>query len=380
MASISWSNLPDHIVASILAYFSTVERCQLALVCKTWLDASRSPSLWHSFRFDFLVPREYRYASLLKQHGHHLRSVTIRCNQEDKENRENACKLIRDLRYLPKRRVDSLTVQFTGENPFFYSGKEFIESLKEFFGAAPEDEKGDKIPITSRLKKVDLSRLSVTFENDLFLCLAEHNSETLEYLNIQNASLVCKVTADCVLTLVEKCRKLKHFATHYGNMADFTLLTLTQPGRAPLEHLSVLCRREEKYRHDIESETWETVTKKLPNLRVTLAFDYSCPMFKVDGILKPEIPVSCLKLLIQARVVPYVCFATRYYSRTLEKIALSTTSSPELENALLNLVSACSKLNEIHVFQCCISPQTREEILRLRPEIKKYTLKNRIEI
>lgn len=377
MASNSWANLPEHIIASILSYFNHIERCTLALVCKTWFDAFKSPSLWHAFRFDFLVPKEYRFKSFLKQHGHHLRAVTIRCDQEEKLNRNNACKLIHDFRYLPKRRIDSLTVQFTGENPFFYDGKEFIQSLQEFFGPSPEDEKVEKCHVISRLKRVDLSRLSVTFNNDLFLCLAEHNSDTLEYLNIQNASLVCKVTTGCILELVQKCRKLKYLATHYVNIADITLLTFTEEGRTPLQHLSVLCRREEKYRNDIESKTWETIAKKLPDLRVTLYFDYSCPMFKVDDILKPEIPVSCLKLLIQARVVQHVYFATRFYNKTLEKVAISTTNSPELENALLHLTSACPKLSVLHVFQCFISSQTREEILKIRPGLKNFTLNER---
>lgn len=373
MASSSWGSLPDHIIASIFTHFNHSERCKLALVCKTWLDAFRSPSLWHAFRFDFISAEEYRYESFLKEHGHHLRDVKIRCDQEEKINRENACKLIHDLRHLPKRRIDGITVQFIGENPLFYVGHEFIQSLQEFFSPLLDEE--GQCKAMSRLRRVDLSRVSVTFINDLFLCLAEHNSDTLEYLNIQNASLVCKVTADCILNLVQKCRKLKYLATYYGNINDEVLLAFAEEERSPLEHLSVLCRREEKYRLATQSQTWQTVIKKLPNLRVTLWFDYSCPMFKVDGILKPEIPVSCLKLLIQARVVQYVYFATQYYSKTLEKVAISTTNSPEFENALLHLVSACSKLTELHVFQCTISTNVRQEILQIRPELKRFTLK-----
>jgi F-box/leucine-rich repeat protein 8 len=268
-------------------------------------------------------------------------------------------------------------VNFVGENPLFYAGQEFVECLQDLFGPVPTEPEDNRVQVLSRIKSVDLSGIPVALNDALLLCLAEHNSETLEYLNIQNASLVCKVTASCILKLVQKCRKLKSLATHYGNITEDILLTFIEEKRSPLNHLSVLCRREEKYGKDISSETWGTVRAKLPDLRVTLYFDLSCPMFKVNAILKPEIPVAYLRLLIQARVVQQVYFAIQYYSKTLEKVALSTTNSPELENALLHLSTVCSKLKEIHVFQCYISSETKEKILKILPNLKKYTLKTK---
>ncbi|XP_031573553.1 F-box/LRR-repeat protein 8-like [Actinia tenebrosa] len=373
----SWADLPEHVIVSIFSYTSIPTRSKLALVCKSWLDAFKSPFLWHSFTFQFLTPEDFKYEPFLHQHGQYLRSVYIRCNQEDKVNRENACKLIRGLYELEKQRLERLKINFTGENPLFYAGQEFVECLRGIFGSPPTKVETKNVQVLTRLKSVDLRGLPVALNDELLLCLAEHNAETLEYLDIQNASLVCKVTASCILKLVRRCRKLKSLATHYGNITEEILLSFIEEGRSPLSNLSVLCRREEKYGRDISSETWSTVRAKLPNLRVTLYFDLSCPMFKVNAILKPEIPVSYLRLLVQARLVQQVYFATQYYSKTLEKIALSTTNSPELENALLHLSSACNKLNEIHVFQCYVSSETKVKILKMLPNLKKYTLKTK---
>ncbi|PFX23353.1 hypothetical protein AWC38_SpisGene12113 [Stylophora pistillata] len=318
-----------------------------------------------------LKAQEFKYTKCLENHGHYLRTVEIHCKQEDKINRESACTLILMLSGMKERRLERFTVKFLGENPLFYAGQEFIECLRVLFDKPSED-----VKVLSTLKSVDLSKLPIAYSDNLINCLVENNRD-LESLNIQNAALVCKVTSGCIENVLKRCRKIKSLALHHTSVTEEILLSLTEENRAPLSHLSIDCRREEKFGKDITSETWEVVRRKIPNLRVTLAFDTSCPMYKVDMILKPEVPVKNLRLEVMSEVIDQVYFAAMNYSKTLENLSISTTSSEELEKALLYLVTRCERLKELFVFQCYISQDTKQKILELRPQLQKYYIKSK---
>lgn len=369
MAESNWENLPEHVVVGIFSFLSLSERATASLACKHWLECFNSPVLWQTFQFKFLDSKEFKYSECLENHGQYLRNVEIHCQQEDEINRDGACTLIRKLSNMKVRRLEKFTVKFVGENPLFYAGREFVDCLRDLFGKPKHD-----CDVQFHLKSVDLSKLPVAYSDDLINLLAENNPD-LESLNIQNAALVCKVTSDCIENVVHKCRKLKHLALHHTSVTEEIMLSLTEDDRAHLDHLSIDCRREEKFGKDITSETWENVRQKIQSLRVTLAFDHSCPMFKVDAILKPEIPVKNLKLEVMSRVVSQVYFAADNYSETLERLSISTTGSQELEHALIYLVTKCRKLSELYVFQCYISQETKQKILELCPQMKKIFIK-----
>lgn len=362
----NWENLPEHILVRIYSFLSLSERLTASITCKQWNEICfSSPLLWQTLQFKFFDSKEFKYSKFLENHGRHLRNVEIQCHQEDKINRESACTLIRELSTLKVRRLEKFTIKFLGENPLFYAGHEFVDCLRDLF-----DKPNSDYEIQLPLKYVDLSKLPVAYSDDLINLLAE-NSPDLQSLNIQNAALVCKVSSGCIENVVNKCRKLRYLALHHTSVNEDIMMSLTEDGRAHLEHLSIDCRREEKFGKDITSEIWENVRRKIPSLRVTLAFDTSCPMFKVDAILKPEIPVQNLRLEVMSRVVAQIYFAAENYSQTLEKLSISTTGSKELENALIYLVSKCRKLSELHVFQCYISQETKQKIFQLCPQMKK---------
>lgn len=366
-----WENLPEHIVAGIFAFLRLSDRLTASLACKYWRECFDSPVLWQTFQFKFLDSKEFTYGKCLENHGQYLRTVEILCQQEEKINRESACILIRMLSGMKVRRLENFTVKFLGENPLFYAGHEFIDCLRDLF-----DKPNDDCEVLFTLKSVDLSKLPIAYSDNLMNCLVENNPD-LESLNIQNASLVCKVTSGCIKNVVNSCRKLKSLALHHTSVTEEILLSLTEDDRSALEHLSIDCRREEKFGKDIASETWEIIRTRIPKLRVTLAFDTSCPMFKVDTILKPEVPVKNLRLEVMSRVVSQVYFAAVNYSETLERLSISTTSSEELEQALIYLVTKCDKLRELCVWQCYISQETKQKILELRPQMKKFYIKTK---
>lgn len=371
MEELKWENLPEHIVVGIFSYLRLPDRLSASLACKQWRECFHSPVLWQTFLFKFIDSMEFKYGKFLENHGQYLKRVEIHCKQDEDINRESACTLIRMLSGIKVRRLEKFTVKFIGENPLFYAGHEFIDCLRDLF-----DKPKQNCEIFYTLKSVDLSKLPIAYSDNLINCLVENNPD-IELLNIQNASLVCKVSSVCIENVVNRCRKLKSLAVHHTSVTEEILLLLAEEDRTALEHLSIDCRREEKFGKDITSETWELVTKKIPKLRVTLAFDTSCPMFKVDTILKPQIPVKNLRLEVMSRVVTQVYFAAMNYSETLERLSVSTTGSEELEQALLYLASKCQRLSELYVFQCYLSQETKQKIQELRPNMKKLFIKTR---
>jgi hypothetical protein len=66
--------------------------------------------------------------------GSHMCSVSVIVDQQDSDNRSNACKALVGLAKLPERRLRSIKVRFIGENPVMYVGQEFVDSLNELFG------------------------------------------------------------------------------------------------------------------------------------------------------------------------------------------------------------------------------------------------------
>ena len=312
-----------------------------------------------------------RYLNSIPKHGRNIKVVHIELDQAVQENRQNACRVITGLSEVSERRLQRLVVRFTGENPYFYAGQEFVDALSKLFGPVPRG-----ATLIHQLKFVDISGLLVNFNDQMFDLLSEHHP-ALEKLNIQNDTLVCKVSPECMLRLVSRCRRLRELWLFNCSLSEDILLSLMEDDRVPLEHLSVKCRREEKYGNDIPAETWQLLARKLPKLRVTLGFDHTCPLYRVSQIMLPEIPVHVLRLETHTTIYDEINSATHFYRNTLEKVVLQTRSCRELDDALLNLSANCQRLRSIHVF-CVLQKNTVEAILIQHPEIKEnatYTLK-----
>jgi len=64
---------------------------------------------------------------------------------------------------------------------------------------------------------------------------------------------------------------------------------------------------------NISREVWAAVIKKLPNLRVTLEFDNTCPLFKLSEVMQPEIPVTVLRLETYTDLAAELRLAALYY-------------------------------------------------------------------
>ncbi|XP_064611421.1 F-box/LRR-repeat protein 8-like [Liolophura sinensis] len=359
-----WSSLPEHIIVHIFSYLPLSAKYKASMVCSFWNQCFKSQYLWQRFCFQFFVPADTRYLHCVKRFGQYLRHVSIDLDQSDEENRENACAVIHCLaRETDKRRVNSIRVRFRGENPLFYAGAEFIANLKILFGPPPET-----VQPLSQIRCVDLSGLMAALSEEVLDLLSTHNPE-LERLNIQNKTLVCNIFPECMVRVTRRCQGLKDLRLYHFSCSEEVLLSFTEEGRTPLEHLAITCRREEKYGKDLSSAAWSSLVKKLPDLRVTLGFDPTCPLHKVSTIMKPEIPVSVMLLETYTRIFDEVNLVTDYYQDKLEKIVINTRTSPEFEAALVKMSRLCTNLHIMKVYNCVLPVKVVEEILRNRSEM-----------
>ena len=372
-----WSHLPHHILVTIFSHLNRNDQVHAAYTCKSWSEIFSSPLLWTHFEFIFLgQPGQEKLLKCLETKGQYLKRVYIVLDQATQQNREDACSVVQKVAALTERRLQNLKIDFVGENPYFYAGREFVESLRVLFGPPP-----DECSVINHLTDIDLSRLKVSYDDDLINVLSQNNPH-LQRLNIQNQVLVCKVSPICILRLVQRCRNLKDLFVYNCSLSEDILLAFTEADRHPLERLGMICRREEKYTKDLDGSAWKAVTDKLPNLRVTLSFDHTCPLHKVSEVMKPEVPVQELRLETFTYIYDEMRMATSYYSKYLEKVVINTPmsrNSPEFNQALVNLATQCNKLRSLHVF-CVLEKDTVDQIFALRPEMyekESYTLKYR---
>ena len=375
MNDLGWSCLPDHIVLFILKHLPLGDQYNAASVCETWNRCFTSPLMWRKFKFQFIKASDARFMKCVDKYGQHLKVVNIEVDQGDTVNRESACYVINKLSQLKRRKLTDLQIKFVGENPLFYAGVEFITALKELFGPIKNG-----CILENQLTSVNLNGLPVSFDDTLLNELSE-NHRFVETLHIQNLSLICKVTPVCLLRFVQRCRRVRELSVFKCSLSEDVVLALIEADRKPLQKLSIFCRREEKYNSDISTEIWKVVAEKLPDLRVTLRFDHTCPLSKVAVVMDPHIRVDTLRLETFTYIYDEVNLAASYYRDTLEKVILQTRNSAELNKALINLAQSCLKLKSLHVF-CVLEKETIEKILALHPDMREsgtYTLKSVLE-
>ena len=370
METVAWSFLPDHVLVDVFSYLTISDRYQASQTCASWNFAFCSPHLWKKVRFEFKDPEDERHLKFLDQFGHFVQSLHICVDQEVEECRECACQLICRLARMPNRQLQRFRLLFIGQNPCLYSGSEFLDALSLLFGSNGE---------SKSLRTVDLRGLLVSFSGELLEILSENHPD-LEVLNIQNNALICKVYPNSLLTLVNRCRKLKELCVFSISCTEEVLLALIEKDREPLRRLSIFCRREEKYVKDIPSSVWQRIANRLPELRVTLGFDNTIELLKVREVMKPEIPVNELRLETATDLWHEVRLACSFYKDFLEKLIVKSPPSKnqrELDEALLTVARECPLLRSLHVFYV-LEEETVKKILELCPVMREketYTLK-----
>ena len=308
-----------------------------------------------------------------------MESASIELDQFTEQNRANACRALKLLSDQKVQRLKKLTVKFTGQNPYFYSGKEFVDVLLKTF-----EEPRPEVEVVNTLEVVDIGGLLVAYD-DRIINLLSANHPTLRKLDIQNQQLICQVSSSCMLQLVQRCRNLQELYVYKCSLSAEILMAFTEGSRAPLQHLSLISRREERFIHPIPSEVWQVVTNKLPKLTVTLKFEDTCLLEKVVDVLQYGIPVTELWLETYMLTHDEVLHSCTHYTRILEKLVLTTPldkRSALFDRALVTLTTSCPKLRSLHVFTV-LDDASIQQILDQHPHMKErtsYTMKSTAEL
>eukprot|EP00112_Aurelia_sp_Birch-Aquarium-sp1_P021144 Seg5619.2 transcript_id=Seg5619.2/GoldUCD/mRNA.D3Y31 product="F-box/LRR-repeat protein 8" protein_id=Seg5619.2/GoldUCD/D3Y31 len=379
----NWVTLVPEILSEIFSYLTMEERYNVHNVCKYWRQTLSSPSLWQNVDVKFmplcdenneLQHKSFMYSvvTLLCNNCDSVRNLTLAVSQQHCECNSMAFKILQRISLSETRKLQYLKLIFTDENPLFFSGKEYLNGLLELFKCPKSS-----CSIHAHFHGIDLSKFPVCLDDQFVHNLIEFQGSSLVEVNIQNHSLVCNISTDCMHKLATVCRNVQHLAIHMSSFDGETLQIFSESGRKPLQFLSLFCQREDKYSGDIEVIDWEVICKASPELRVKFYFDHTCPIFRVREILKPMIPISVLKLRLLATVTELVYFIANSYNQTLEIFDVTTTSSVELDAAILHLSLNCGKLKELHVW-CRLSKYAVEHILQTC-SLEKHTLAYNVE-
>ncbi|XP_014776122.1 F-box/LRR-repeat protein 8 [Octopus bimaculoides] len=374
-----WSSLPEHIVIQIMSkLLQLTDRYHASLTCKAWNNCFHSSCLWHTVVFKFLSERNQALLGSLNEYGHFFKHLTVVLDQSEEHNRQNSIKLLKYLSLLPNRRLTTLTIIFTSKNPLFYAGTEFVQALRELFDTSLLKD-AEESP--AQLTQISLEHLDVAYDDTVFDYLSENNPK-LQMLNIQNHVLVCKVTCDCMLRLVQRCHYLQELHLFYSCLSDKVLFAFAESNRPPtMKRLSLKCRIEDKYHSDLSPEAWSAFRQAHPQLEVKLVFDHTCPKDRVLEIMQPEIPVAHLHLDTFTMLNDEVIQTAKYYSDTLQSLVLRTVSSNSLHEPLVYMATHCKKLGKLYVY-CVLEPWVIEKLFELCPKLKEtgnYILKDKKE-
>eukprot|EP00794_Sanderia_malayensis_P009547 gene9547-10534_t len=362
----------------IFSYLPIEDKYSVFCSTREWQDLFQNHNqLWNdvSFIIEESSPSNEdlneKITQFICDHAKNVSRLSLAFSQLHEPSSEKAIKILSNISSSVSRRLRALKVGFTAPtNPLFYSGSKIIKAVNDLL-SCPEKESCTQ---HEHLREVDFSKLQVCFNDNIVNNLIHHHGSYLNLINLQNQSLVCNISKDCMHNLTLKCPNLQTLAVHMSTFDAESLNNLGKSCEKKFKLLQLFCQREDKYSVVIESKDWNSFCKKFPDFRVNFYFDHTCPLYRILGeILQPVIPVSVLKLRVLATVTELVYFIADSYSKTLEVFDVTTTSSVELDNAILYLARKCQKLKEINVW-CRLSKHAVTTIVAECTQLKKYKL------
>ena len=373
MDYLTWKTIPQHILVNVFSFLPVNDRLQASLTCKYWSECFHNPILWSKFVFNFdtEIDEEGKAINCIKKYCGVLKNVKILVNQAQKVSRDRACYVMKKLAAHSKKKLVNFELRFTGINPLCFNGQEILTHLKNVFSPTLESE------LIFHLDCINLNHCNIALDNDLVSIFATHHKQ-LRVLKVQNSCLIDNVTPESMLNLVKNCVNLQELHTFYHCIDASCIQALGGGKRLPFKTLSLMCNRSDKFHDLIKSEPWMEFASANPTAEVALKFHSSIPHHKIIPLLCPGIPVVYLDLKIYGWLEDEISHIAATFSSTLKFLSFNTSmdltqkAPPGLEPALLELVSRCEKLIELHC-HCVLKEEVIVSIKRMR-SLKKFTL------
>ncbi|XP_043937441.1 F-box/LRR-repeat protein 8 [Protopterus annectens] len=359
--------LPEEILGHIFSFLPLSDRYTISRVCHTWKNAVLAPALWSytEISCDFGDKNEECIQWIFTHSLARIKHLKILCDQSQDCNRKNVTRILNSIAE-KENKLEGLCIVCCGEHPYFYSGQDILQSIKNLCQSVPECN-------FFTLKHIDFRFLPFTLDDDLIKLIAD-GCPNLKSLFINNGTLVCKVSPEIIKEVVRACPQLSALGVFYASLSEDVFMELLSTERADLRYLNLFCNRLNKYMMNFSESLWESLRKRHPLLSVDLVLDHTLPARKIPRILQPNIPISSLELNTFTYMIDQIMFVSTNYNRTLKRLVLQTTSSDKLNSALVDLAKRCSLLEEIHCY-CVVSPFVVHTFLSYCPKLKQYTLK-----
>jgi len=355
--------LPEEVCVRILLELDIGDRFNTALTCKRWHDSLKSGALWFNTTVTFTKENDVRHQNVAKNHGKYIRKLHLKCHQQSEKNCQNACSFLESLiQHNKDLRIQSFKIEFCEENPLFYSGALLLGTLKRFF-LHPA--------FVKSIEKIDLSQFPVAIDNDLLNAISENHCNGIKYLNIQNEIFATRISHECVTKFISKASSLESLHIPYSCFESRAFMHVSK--NTKLQFISLILKRSDKF--FIGAEDWNFIRDTLPDLRIELNFDSTCPLQSTYKVMLPEVPVVSLKLYINTTLNDHINIASSIYKRTLRVLEVTSSPAKELDDAVLNAVRECKRLESIHVWSY-MSRDTVDKILKTK-RFSNYTLVSR---